>query len=266
MAIKDLLAVIDTGDKDEQFIRDALSFADFHEARIAFLVLAVVPSPDYALSFTSPYVILDDFTEALAAKEKRVAELTRLSSVEVRTFSDQAAVQARYADMVLFGPVDSYVYPLVRRDTIESILFASGRPVMILPNGHVPGRLDHLAIGWNATRESTHALRDATTFAAPGAKVDVLVLDPRPTSQGHGSDPGADIARHLARHEFSATVLALESAGRSDAQALVDAARQQGAGLLALGAYGHSRLRQMILGGVTRDLLAGADLPLFFSH
>lgn len=273
MAIKDLLAVVDTGDRDEQFVRDALSFAEFHDARLTFLVLSVIPASDYALTVGSPYVFLQDFTEAVEDKQRHIAERTRNSNVEVRTITDQpvaifaeAAVQARYADMVLFGPAENYDYPPIRRDVIERILFASGRPVLIVPNGYVPHAFHQLAIGWNASREATHALRDAMAVAAPGARIDVLVLNGRPSSRGHGGQPGADIAHHLARHGFAATVVAVDADARSDGEALVHAARQQGAAMLALGAYGHSRLREMILGGVTRDLLVGSALPLLFSH
>ncbi|RVT39551.1 universal stress protein [Sphingobium algorifonticola] len=273
MAIKDLLAVVDTGDKDEQFIKDALSFAEFHDAKLTFLVLSIIPTGDYGGMWGTPFVILQDFAEAVEIKEKRLAERTRLSNIEVRTISDQpgvmltkAAVQARYADMVLFGPAEAYDYPPVRRETIESILFASGRPVLILPEGYQPRTFDSVALGWNASREATHALRDATAVAKPGAHVKVLVLDGRPSTKGHGSDPGADIARHLARHGFAADVVPLNALEKSDAQALVQGARQHGADVLALGAYGHSRLREMVLGGVTRELIAGAALPLLFSH
>jgi len=273
MAIKDILALVDTGDKDERFLRDALAFAKFHDASLCLVVLSALPSADYALTIAPPHHFLHDYTEAVEAKQERIAKLAGATNVEVRTISDQpvaiftkAAVYARYADVVLFGPADNYDYPPIRRETIESILFASGRPVLVVPNGHKPRAIGHLAIGWNATRESTHALRAATAFAEPGAKIDVLVLDGKPSAKGHGSEPGADIARHLSRHGFAATVVPAYAADLSDADALVKAARERGAALLSLGAYGHSRLREMILGGVTRDLLVGAPIPLLFSH
>lgn len=273
MAIKDILAVVDTGDKDEQFLRDALAIAEFHNASLSFVVLSAIPLADYALTVAPPYIFLEDYTEAVEAKQQRLAKLAGASNVEVRTISDQpavifskAAVYARYADVVLFGPVDNYDYPPIRRETIESVLFASGRPVLIVPNGLKPRVIEHVAIGWNATRESTHALRDAMTFAASGARIDILVLDAQPSTKGHGSEPGADIARHLARHGFAATVVPVRGGDVSDAAALVNAARQSGAAILALGAYGHSRLREMILGGVTRDLIGGGALPLLLSH
>lgn len=273
MAIKDILAVVDTGNKDDQFVRDALAFAEFHKAGLSVVILSALPSADYALTIGPPYVFLHDYTEAVETKERRITEFAGGMNVEIRTISDRpevifdkAAVYARYADVVLFGPADNYEHPPIRRETIESILFASGRPVLILPNGHKPRLIEHLAIGWNATREATQALRAATTFAAPGAKIDVIVMDAKPSAKGHGSEPGVDIARHLARHGFASTVVPAWADELSDANGLVKAARERGATLLSLGAYGHSRWREMILGGVTRDLLGGAPMPLLFSH
>src|SRR3546814_12808766 len=98
---------------------------------------------------------------------------------------------------MLVGPANSYDHPPIRRETAESILFSSGRPVLIVPDGYKAKAIEHVAIGWDATRESTHSLRDATAFASPGAKIDILVLDAKPTVKGHGSEPGADIARNL---------------------------------------------------------------------
>jgi nucleotide-binding universal stress UspA family protein len=273
MAIKDVLAVVDTGDKDEQFLRDALGFAEFHKASLSVVILSALPSADYAFTIVRPYAFLQDYTEAVEAKQERIGALARSTNVEIRTISDQpsvifvkTAVYARYADVVLIGPADSYDHPPIRRETAESILFSSGRPVLILPGGYKARAIEHLAIGWNATREATHALRDATTFASPGASIDILVLDAKPTLKGHGSEPGADIARHLARHGFVSRVVPGRGGDEADGDALVTAARRSGAAMLALGAYGHSRLREMILGGVTRDLISGASLPLLFAH
>ncbi len=273
MAIRDLLAVVDTSDCDEQFVQDALSFAELHQARLTLLVLSVIPSPEYGNMYGPPFIVLRDFLGAVDAKQQRIAGWASRAGIEIRTVSDlpegiytSASVHARYADLVLFGPQDAYGYPLIRRQVIESVLFESGRPVLVLPREHKPRPIGRFAIGWNASREATHALREAMLFAAPNAKVEVRVLDGKPSDKGHGSDPGADIAHHLARHGFAATVHAVAVDEGSDAEALVRAARGQGAQLLALGAYGHSRLREMILGGVTRDLLNGAPLPLLFAH
>ncbi len=273
MAIKDILAVVDAGSQDDQFVKDALALAEFHGASLTVLVTSALPMADYTLTVASPYVMLQDDTEAVEAKRARIGKLASGANVEVRAISDQpamifakASIHARYADVVLFGPADSFEYPHIRRETMESILFSSGRPVLVIPTGHRPGTIQHLALGWNATREATLALRSAMEFAAPGAMIDVLVMDAKSSAEGHGSEPGADIARHLARHGFNATVVPVQSGNLPDAEALIKATRETGADFLSIGAYGHSRLRQMILGGVTRDLLSEAPIPLLFSH
>jgi nucleotide-binding universal stress UspA family protein len=273
MAFKDLLAVVDTAAKDEQFLRDAIAFAAFHGGSLAFVITAAVQVESYGLVAGVPFSYVADYEAAIDAKRARIEALAQAGGVEVRTIVDplvaisaEATVCARYCDAVLFGPADNYLNPATRRLVAETLLFSSGRPVIVLPNGYRPHNLEHIAIGWNATRESTRALRDATFFAKPGAQIDVLVVDAKPSADGHGAEPGADIARHLARHGFAAEVVAVSRGDRKVADALVLAASERGAGLLALGAYGHSRFREMILGGVTRSLIEGAFVPILFSH
>src|SRR3546814_10791877 len=94
-------------------------------------------------------------------------------------------LQARYADFVLFGPVDAYGNAHLRRRLFENIALSSGRPVIVLPAGWKPRSFAHLAVGWNATREATRALGDALKLAQPGAKIDILVVD---RSEEHTSE------------------------------------------------------------------------------
>src|SRR3546814_4354142 len=106
------------------------------------------------------------------------------------------------------------------------------------------------------------ALGDALKLAQPGAKIDILVVDAKASTKGHGSEPGADIARNLSRHGFDVTVHALSSEGENQSAVLVDFARRHRADLLVIGASAHSRLRELFLGGVTHDLIDGAPLPV----
>src|SRR3546814_671856 len=162
MAIKDVLAVVDTGDRDEQFLRDALGFAEFHNASLSLVILSALPSADYALTIARPYAFLQDYTEAVEAKQQRIAALAGSTNVEVRTISDQpsvifvkTAVYARYADVILFGPANSYDHPPIRRETAESILFSSGRPVLIVPDGYKAKAIEHVAIGWRSEEHTS---------------------------------------------------------------------------------------------------------------
>lgn len=271
--LKDVLAIVDTGDEDEHFLKDARDFARFHEAHLSIAILSVVPTPDYAVAFGPPYILLSDYMEAAEEKQAKVEKIGERDGFEVRilrdepgTLLDKAPVQARYADLVIFGPASAYANTRLRRRLFENVALSSGRPVMILPAQWKPRPFNHLAIGWNATREATRALTDGIGLAAPGAKIDVLVAGARPTAKGHGSEPGADIARNLSRHGFDVTVHRLDAQDASDSQALASFARSHRADLLVLGASAHSRLRELLLGGVTHDLLDGGPVPILFGH
>jgi nucleotide-binding universal stress UspA family protein len=99
-----------------------------------------------------------------------------------------------------------------------------------------------------------------------GAGVDVVVVDAEPGLLGHGERPGADIAVHLARHGLDPQVVAVSRGDRKIGTALVEQARESGAELLVMGGFSHSRWRQQVFGGVTRTVLAQANLPVLFSH
>ncbi|MGB3928775.1 MAG: universal stress protein [Sphingobium sp.] len=271
--LKDILAIVDTGDEDEQFLKDARAFAHFNDAHLSVAILSVVPTPDYAVAFGPPYILLADYVEAAEEKQAKVAKIGERDGFEVRILSDEpgvlldkAPVQARYADIVLFGPASAYTNTRLRRRLFENVALSSGRPVMVLPSGWKPRAFNHIAVGWNATREATRALVDGLSMAAPGATIDVLVVSAKPAAKGHGSEPGADIARNISRHGFAVTVHRLDAQGASDAEALAGFARTHRADLLVLGASAHSRLRELFLGGVTHDLLDGGALPILFGH
>lgn len=271
--LKDILAIVDTGEADEQFLKDVLAFARLHEAHLSIAILSAIPTPDYAIAFGPPYIVLADFLKASEEKQARVEKLVAGEGVEVRILSDdpailldKAPVQARYADLVLFGPAAAYANQRLRRRLVENVALSSGRPLLVLPDAWQPRAFKHLLVGWNATREATRAVSEAQMLASPGARIEIVIVDGDPSTRGHGSDPGADIARNLSRHGFAVTVHALASDGNSEAEVLEDMARRQRADLLVLGASAHSKLRELFLGGVTHDLLDGAPVPILFAH
>ncbi|MDF0543933.1 universal stress protein [Sphingobium sp. H39-3-25] len=256
--LKDILAFVDTGEDDEQFLKDALALARFHDAHLSIAIMSAVPTPDYALAYAPPYIALSDFLKASEEKQERVAKLVARDGVEVRILSDdptvlldKAPVQARYADLILFGPAAAYTNQHLRRRLLENIALSSGRPVLVLPDGWQPKVFEHLVIGWNATAEATRAVAEARLVAAPNARIEVVTVDADPSTKGHG---------------YAVTVHPLASEGYSQAEVLTELARNQRADLLVLGAAAHSRLRELFLGGVTHDLLEGADVPILFGH
>ncbi len=120
-------------------------------------------------------------------------------------------------------------------------------------------------MAWNATRESIRAVADALPLLVKAEAVEVLVVDPQ-RQRAHGPEPGADIARHLARHGAQVEVRRLSSGGEDVGRLLLSASATFGADLLVMGAYGHSHLSEWLFGGVTRTVLYEAGLPVLMSR
>lgn len=178
--------------------------------------------------------------------------------------ADMAMLHARYADLAVVARTDKDA-PDGMAVTAEDLALDGGRPVLMVPPGAAPSVGRNVVLAWKPAREAVRAINDAIPLLEPGARVTVLVVDPRDTPE-HGQEPGADIAAHLARHGFVVTVEVALSGDLDVTGTLLRRATELGADLLVMGAYGHSRLRERVLGGVTRDLLRIAPLPVLISH
>jgi nucleotide-binding universal stress UspA family protein len=172
-----------------------------------------------------------------------------------------AATEARYFDLVLLPwvPGDSQ-----NRDLIQEIVFESGRPAILLPSTASAARLEHIAIAWDGSRVAARALGDALPLLAVGGQVTVVTVENEKPLLGR--DIGHTLASWLEHRGYSATATAVALGGREVADALQEAAISCGAGLLAMGGFGHSRIRDFVLGGATRGVLARAKLPVLLSH
>src|SRR5206468_1617267 len=141
------------------------------------------------------------------------------------------------------------------------------RPVLVLPYA---GRFEtvgrRVLVGWNARREAARAVHDALPLLRQAESVTVLAIDPVRGAHGHGEEPAADLALHLARHGLQVTARQTDSAGLDPADVLLNTAADEGADLIVVGGYGHSRVREVVLGGVTRRLLRTATVPVLISH
>jgi nucleotide-binding universal stress UspA family protein len=120
-------------------------------------------------------------------------------------------------------------------------------------------------LAWKPTRESARAIHDAIALFEP-ADIEVLVVDPEIGDFSHGDEPGADIAAHLAEHGLRVNVTRRPSGTMSVATTILLHAAESGADLIVAGGYGHARMREWVLGGATRELLEGLDVPVLFSH
>lgn len=174
---------------------------------------------------------------------------------------DAAVAEARYFDLAVLPWSDTTV---TAQDMMQAVVFGAGRPTILVPPSARPAPLEHIAIAWDASPVAARALGDALPLLAEGGRVSVLtVADEKPLA---GPDIAAALSSSLAKRGFIAAPVKVTLGAGSIAEALQDAALSEGAQLLAMGGFGHSRIRDFVLGGATRGVLADLRLPALLSH
>ena len=174
---------------------------------------------------------------------------------------DMVAQQARLADVTIVPHPESGD-EVSSSDALHAVLFDSGRPVMIAPH-RTPATLGaRVAVAWNGTGESSAAVQAALPWLRTAQAVRILSSD----EYQRNGPPARDLADYLALHGIRAEMATFRSLDREVGAGMLAAAREFGADLLTMGAYSHSRLRQLILGGVTRHVLERADLPVLMNR
>jgi len=170
----------------------------------------------------------------------------------------QLALHARYADLTIVGQA-----PSGASDHITETLMSVGRPLLAVPrHGRFPSVGRRVLVAWNASREATRAVFDSLPLLEGATNVTVMTMD----AEDDGRAPGADIGLTLARHGIKVDVVRSTLGDIDAGNALLSRAADQGADLLVMGAFGHSPLREKMLGGATRHILDHMTVPVLLSH
>jgi nucleotide-binding universal stress UspA family protein len=239
-----------------------------------------------------PLAELDGLRELAAQRLQAFAgEAARLgvASVETRLVEDAAdyalLMQSRYADLVVLSadadpdtgpgagpdpgaPAGAGAQPVAPRvrGLPEQLALRGARPVLVVPESYrdqaIPGTV---VAGWDGSLQALHALSGALPLLVRAGGVKLALVNPDTMSGLHGEEPGADLALYLARHGVRVEVV-VERTRASAGRALTELALDCRAGLVVIGAYGHSRYREWVLGGVTRELLRHPPVPLIMAH
>ena len=278
MAYKNLLVHIDDGVSCAHRIDAAISLAQAHEAHLTGLVVAADPIlPSHLRAeVTTDYltVVQNQIDQRLAQGEAMFTKAVERAGLaaDCRTahcpaiqIPDLVALNARYADAVILGQRNPDDQNDVSGRAVEDIVMAAGRPALVIPYigaGETLGR--RALVAWDGGREAARAVNDAMPLLERAESVVVLVVNPH--KGDHGQEPGADIALHLARHGIKVEAQHLEAKDLSVADALLSRLADEDIDLLVMGAYGHSRLREWALGGVTRQIFAQMTVPVLMSH
>ncbi len=194
-----------------------------------------------------------------------------VQSYEKRLINDEPeagmVLQARYADLVIVSQSDpDEPSPNLVAALPEYVVLNSVRPVLILPYaGQIAQLGRHALVAWDGSMEATRALTAALPLLRRADKVTLAVFNPSAAYGVHGEQPGADIALYLARHGVTVEI-ALQVSHLDIGNALLSLAADLNVDLLVMGAYGHNRFREVVLGGATRTVLDTMTVPVLMAH
>ena len=275
--IKDLIVNVTIGDGPDVAGPYALSIAetfDAHVGAVAFVYDPVIPP---SIMGGIPASLIEDqraenekaAADALAkfdqaAKRSGISFESRSVGASLAGASESFGAMARRFDLSVVGQSEpDKVAP--EELIVEGALFASGRPVLVVPYIQKSGlKLDRVMVAWDGSRSAARAVGDAMPLLGKANAIDVVIVA---DDRGKSDElPGADIAQHLARHGLKVDLKRIVAGGEDVASTLLSHAADTSADFIVMGAYGHSRLREFILGGVTRGILAAMTVPALMSH
>lgn len=279
MAYKSLLTIVTQLDGMERPLNAAITLAASYDAHLDVLCLAVEPMQggyDYpgssGILMQELHNIARDKAEALEAAVREILARqdirwsTERTVVPTGGLAETVAQHARFSDLVVQAKPYSQVDKSEAESTIEAVLFDAGVPVLVLPDGpmpEIPGK--RIVVAWNQSREAMTAVRASLPLLKAAELVTIMIVDPAAYG-AERSDPGGALSQMLARHGVHAEVAVLAKTLPRFCDMLNRHARDRAADMVVMGAYGHSRLRESILGGATRGMLEQAEMPVFMAH
>jgi nucleotide-binding universal stress UspA family protein len=274
MTLKHILLHLDNRESCRARIDTTVALAASHNAHLTGIyMIPNIMLPVYADVYIPPDIIQTQQQEAHAKAEQigaQFREAVERAGVSgewhaVEGFADQQIrLYARYCDLVVVGQSDEDSMFSAYSDLPDQVILGSARPVLFIPRIGVKKPVgQRILVAWNGSREAVRAVYDALPLLQTAAVVKVIAVNP-PAAEG--DIPTADICQHLARHGVNAEGSQIVARDIDTGNILLSHAADQTIDLIVLGAYGHTRLRESVLGGVTKQLLAHMTVPVLMSH
>lgn len=277
--IKDILVFLDGSDQDDVRLGYAEQIAARNNAHITGLYINILPEvttvssaylPDGEAIAAMQKEAVDQGAEVAAKLNEKLDRLAGPHELRHRDLMysqarDAMADEAQTADIFIGTRPYNHANSEAIEGLMEAVLFNSGRGVLLTPPNGKPKDFDIVVLGWKPGRETARAVSEGMDFFTGADKTVVALVDENGAPERERREPGADIARYLARHGAKAELRHI--GGWKDAgEALLNAVDNEGATLLVMGGYGHSRFRELVLGGATRQILSHAHVPVLIAH
>ena len=221
----------------------------------------------YRLGEARMKAAFDKATQKVAAPGSFTAEWRSLDAYHLASAVQMIMPLARAADLIIASQADPNWEHSLMLDFPDMFATDSGRPVLVIPNApRADFATKRVLVGWNGRREATRAVFDAIPLLKQAEEVKVLWIDPQDDTDTAGDLPAADLCAALARHGVKCEETASVSPKQSAGETLMFEATKFGWDMLVMGCYGHSRMREFILGGASRHVLQNMTIPVLMAH
>lgn len=279
MSFKTIATVLHDPDSHRSALEMAISFARKMNAHLRVLCIGVDHSdPGYYYAGAQAFAVQQNFEQAQGTSNALV-EIARQRLGPEDILWDVQGVTAlpggldaviademRFCDLVIAAAPYQADSTYTDTQVFESCIFGANRPMLVVPNGALTDAVfDNIMVAWDNGLPAMGAAREAIPLLAMARGAEITIIDP-PIHGRDRSDPGGRLAGYLCRFGARANVAVLALSQPSIAAQLLTRAKEQGASLVVMGAYGHSPMREAILGGATRDMLKLTHLPVFMAH
>jgi nucleotide-binding universal stress UspA family protein len=277
MPVKDLLVHVDTTRACAKRLGASFDLARRHSAHVTGLyVREQFRIPTYA-EVHLPAELMEAQQEA-GRKQARDAEAEFLAAAEKAKVPVEwqcikgEPIQvldsfARQMDLTVVGQMEEHEPQWLSPPVADRLALEAGGPLLIIPDtGDVDVTFGRILLAWDGSREASRAVRDALPFLTQAEEVKITTVDSGEDEPGAADQTPVDIGAHLDRHGVRSTTLEVRGADRDAGELLLAAAGDMGASLIVMGAYGHSRFRELVLGGATRYLIYNSTVPVLMSH
>ena len=279
MPIRTILAVLNTIDRADELIRTGCRLAASHDAHL--IGLYVIPGVRYYATPAATHAAIDINAEQRSYYESHADQVKQAFEDQVRKenvrgewrclqaesplMSGVTVAHGMQADLIIAGQTPTDGFDSFEPEFVEHVIMDAGRPVLVIPHeGSFPSVGTNVLVAWNSSAEAARAASDAIPILQQADQTTVVWINADEFKGGNL--PGSELAQMLSRHKVNVTSEPFHTGKWDIGDALLTKANDLGADLLVSGAYGHSRLREYLFGGVTRHLLDHMTVPVLMAH
>jgi nucleotide-binding universal stress UspA family protein len=278
MSYKTIFTVMTEFDANSPVLTQAVALAASQDAHLEVMCLGLDRSHTNYYEVGASAVILQNSIEETNAKADAIlgetSEFLRGTNLRwnalstIATIGDvtrSVAAIARFSDLAIVALPYAETARSDESVVLEAMLFDAACPTLVVPKGQHAAPAETVVIGWNESAEALRAVRSALPFLKQAKTVHIAIIDP-PEYGPNRSDPGGALAVFLSRHGIGCDIQVMTRAGARVSERLQRHVTETGADLLVMGGYGHSRFREAVLGGATREMLEHSKVPVLMAH